>query len=231
MEPRRILVLDREYSIYSDPFEKHGEILYSHTFKNEDYWGLISRLYPHLVVFVGGTDVSPNLYGEDREHHTSAPDYNRDTHETHIFNECVKNEVPMVGICRGAQFLCVMNGGKLGQHIAGHEGGSHSLYTKEVNKIGGPRAVWANSLHHQIMRPVGNFELVAWSRKNGRAEQVSQWPEISHDQEPEVVWWPDTQSLGVQYHPEMMGHSSEGWLYFQELLTRYFFNANQEEVA
>lgn len=39
--------------------------------------------------------------------------------------------------------------------------------------------------------------------------------------EPEVVYYPDTKSLAVQCHPELMDSSSSGWQYFQSLLEEY----------
>lgn len=40
--------------------------------------------------------------------------------------------------------------------------------------------------------------------------------------EPEVVYWPQTQNLSVQYHPEYMAKDSPGWLYFNELINMFF---------
>jgi hypothetical protein len=42
--------------------------------------------------------------------------------------------------------------------------------------------------------------------------------------EPDIVYWARTNSLGVQYHPEYMDVESDGWKYFQDLLTKYIFD-------
>jgi putative glutamine amidotransferase len=66
-----------------------------------------------LVVFTGGTDINPRLYGERPHSHTEQPDDKRDTEEKEIFEKALSMDLPMVGICRGAQFLCAMAGGRL----------------------------------------------------------------------------------------------------------------------
>ena len=53
-----------------------------------------------LIIFTGGTDVNPALYGEARHYLTQAPDVARDEREAEIFANFV-GKVPMAGICRG----------------------------------------------------------------------------------------------------------------------------------
>lgn len=53
-----------------------------------------------LVCFTGGADVSPNLYGDDT-HRATYADRHRDAKERGIFQQCLDNGTPMVGICRG----------------------------------------------------------------------------------------------------------------------------------
>ena len=70
-----------------------------------------------LVVFGGGADISPELYGQEPLPQTYF-DEDRDTHEIWAYNKCVTSKIPMFGICRGAQFLHAMNGGKLWQDVS-----------------------------------------------------------------------------------------------------------------
>lgn len=158
-----------------------------------------------VVVFTGGTDVDPALYGEKPHPFTNNPDKERDALEKIIFEVCSKEGIPMVGICRGAQFLCVMNGDSLYQHVSFH-GQDHTLRTKsDLNGF------TVSSTHHQLMRPsYHKAQLLAWASQGALSEP-----------EPEVVWYPKTKCLCVQYHPEYLSLNEPGRVYFRELLKEY----------
>src|SRR5690242_167619 len=72
-----------------------------------------------IILFTGGEDVNPELYGEVALHTTH---FNRlrDQKEKLIFDAALEREIPMVGICRGGQALNVFNGGKMWQHVNNH---------------------------------------------------------------------------------------------------------------
>lgn len=154
-----------------------------------------------LIQFTGGEDVSPILYGEPRHPHTyNNP--NRDTQEEAIFTKAVGLGIPMVGICRGGQFLNVMNGGKMWQHAQGHAiNGTHKafdVWTKEVVNV--------TSTHHQIMRngPNGVVVAVADGLSNNfeSMDEAGGIVSVEEAEEVEVVWYPRTKSLCFQPHPE-----------------------------
>lgn len=179
-----------------------------------------------VVVFTGGHDVWPRVYGEEPLPETHF-DRERDDREIEIYKECVEKEIHMVGICRGAQFLNVMNGGGLIQHVTGHAlHGTHTISTRTGIDI------LVTSTHHQMLRlPDSGARLLAWA--NGLSDRYLSDSEFIHDpncgiivgshkyREPEVVWYKKTKSLCVQYHPEYMSRDSEGWEYFQQLLNQY----------
>lgn len=72
-----------------------------------------------LLCFTGGEDVNPALYGEPCHPYTGF-NKQRDAVEKQIFHHAIHEGIPCVGICRGGQFLNVMHGGKLWQHVHGH---------------------------------------------------------------------------------------------------------------
>lgn len=189
MSNRNILVLKGDSNKYKNPFEKWGSIM--HDADNLEH--------ADLVVFAGGTDVNPTLYGEEPHPMTSAPDLVRDTFEQAVYTRALILELPMVGICRGAQFLTVMNNGKLKQHITGHQSCTHTINTSDgaVFEVAGD--------HHQAMLPDGHHHVLA----------------VSDDGINEAVYFPSSRSLCVQYHPEWMSEDSEGYKYFQKLLDLY----------
>lgn len=166
-----------------------------------------------LIVFTGGEDVTPALYGAEpdpRTHNNPA----RDEREVDIYTRAIAANVPCVGICRGAQFLCVMNGGSLYQHINNHARyDTHKIVVNSLySDVPFDYDVDVTSTHHQMMRPEGDHLLLGWA-ENIAFEDGSK--------EPEVVYWPNTKCLGVQFHPEYMHSDSSGYKYFQELLSHF----------
>lgn len=171
------------------------------------------KLYD-LVLFTGGEDVSPHLYGDDTEGNMIHNSEKRDETESRIFHIAKKNFVKMTGICRGIQFLNVMHGGRMLHDVKNH-GGHHLM----KNHKGPP--VQTNSLHHQVCIPPKNSYVIGWVENSDMLKtygnhdvELKWWPRITV----EALFFPETKSYGVQYHPEMMPHTSEGFAWFQELI-------------
>src|SRR5574337_2129865 len=79
-----------------------------------------------IFQFMGGEDVSPELYNEPNTH--SYSNIHRDIEEMGYLTLAIKFGKPCVGICRGGQFLNVMCGGKMIQDISGHAiRGTHTI--------------------------------------------------------------------------------------------------------
>lgn len=160
----------------------------------------MNRLYDtDLVVFTGGEDVTPAWYGEEPGPKTF---YNpiRDKKERDIFVNCEMMSIPMVGICRGGQFLNVMNGGKMLQHVQGH---TKSHMMQDIYDQ------WAlvSSTHHQMMIRHPSGLQVAWAME-GCSKQAfvgNQYIEVEEDIDTEVVYYASTNSLCFQPHPEFTG--------------------------
>jgi gamma-glutamyl-gamma-aminobutyrate hydrolase PuuD len=168
-----------------------------------------------LVVFTGGADVTPALYGEKANPRTgNSPQ--RDEFEAKVFKRALELGKNMAGICRGSQFLCAMSGGKLVQHITGH-GGNHDVRTDDG------RLIQVSSTHHQMQLPPDNAVPVAWANP-ARSTCYEGPPGVDYhpDREHDVVWYPTTKGLGMQYHPEFMPQDSEGFKYCIELVKRFF---------
>ena len=168
-----------------------------------------------IVQFTGGSDVSPELYGEANVR--SYCDARRDDLEQKIFDRCYKRGVPMVGLCRGGQFLNVMNGGKMWQHVDNHAiASTHGVYDEETGRI-----IQCTSTHHQMMRPASNGESVAVaSPKRTRICWGDGHIGGQHTgADIEVVWYQETLSLCFQPHPEFEVQGCED--YYFELIERY----------
>lgn len=68
------------------------------------------------LVVIGGSDVEPERYGQQR-HPASAPEPYRDDHEFALTLAALDLSLPLLAICRGAQVLNVALGGDLHQHL------------------------------------------------------------------------------------------------------------------
>jgi putative glutamine amidotransferase len=68
------------------------------------------------LLISGGTDVDPELYGQDPAPETERPDHPRDRMEHRLLREALQTDLPVLGICRGMQLLNVFHGGTLVQH-------------------------------------------------------------------------------------------------------------------
>ena len=161
--------------------------------------GRRSVSYTHLhllerldgVILSGGDDIHPIHYGEEPKQGLGQVYPERDEMEMALTIACIRQETPVMGICRGLQIINVTLGGDLyqdiyrqmpgrdlllhNQNIDG-EFGNHSididsnsfLYDIYKQKIG-----WVNSFHHQAIRNLSSaLKAIAWS-KDGIVEAVS----------------------------------------------------------
>lgn len=144
-----------------------------------------------LVIFSGGEDINPNLYG--RENTYSSYSDERDRVESHIFSHIQNmrgNKPYVLGVCRGHQLINALLGGTLCQDLGMERkvshGGFHGLdIHKKTSLTSFLKNV--NSMHHQGVERVGQGLVCTAS-----------WKGI-----PEVC--ESNRILTVQFHPEFMG--------------------------
>lgn len=141
-----------------------------------------------LIVFSGGEDISPILYGQKNYH--SYVNHARDAIEIRIFRLAKEHNIKMFGICRGHQFLNALSGGTLIQDIQtvygkGH-GGIHRLIIVEPESAIGKIYTEVNSMHHQGVVTAGK-DLKVTSVYNGVIESTE-----------------GKNIISVQWHPEFM---------------------------
>lgn len=171
---------------------------------------LINRIEDaDVVLFTGGEDVDPSLYGCERESYTCS-NKERDLAEKKIF-ESVKPNQLCLGICRGSQFLCVMNGGILVQHCTGHAVGR----THEITD--GSTIYQITSTHHQMQYPYNlnenDYDLLytsSYRMSSVYAGEGIDMDDIRRYGEPEIVLYHKKdlpKCLAVQGHPEMIPDS------------------------
>lgn len=145
-----------------------------------------------LILFSGGEDISPSLYGEPNSYSFFSEE--RDSVETQIFGTWSKirgKKPKILGVCRGHQLVNTLLGGTLFQDLhfqinREHEG------IHELNLLLETEATSlfsrVNSMHHQGVKNVGSGLYC-----------TAKWKET-----PEILESDDI--LTVQFHPEFMDH-------------------------
>ena len=206
---------------------QHANYQYSAMFQNRGWTTVSSIAESDLVLFIGGADVNPALYNE-KVHATTHYNHRTDEIDVMAYKEAQKLGKPCVGICRGGQFLNVMNNGSLYQDVDNHTR-SHLAYLLGDDEGNGGFVV--SSTHHQMMIPsrLGYIRLIAKesNHKEYMPLQTSkEYMPIVDDKrtadlmdeefyDVESVYYPQTQCYCFQPHPEFDGY---------EACTEFFFN-------
>ena len=146
------------------------------------------------LILCGGADINPKYYNEEINGSVGI-DSEMDEAEFAIMDAFVKAGKPVLGICRGHQFVNVYFGGSLYQHIPEavlHTGSKAHIVTAEegsmLKELYGT-TFFVNSTHHQAVKKLGNGlrATAYWEGKYIEATEHTSLPIIS-----------------VQWHPEAM---------------------------
>jgi putative glutamine amidotransferase len=155
------------------------------------------------IVFSGGIDIDPAVYGAERHPATDPAQAHRDAGELALLSAALERNIPTLAICRGFQLMNVLRGGDLVQHLpeaVGHEGhretlGVFSHHPVEITEgtrleaILGPRHGSVRSSHHQGVGRVGDGLVESAYAEDGSLEAI---------EDPSKRF-----ALGVLWHPEM----------------------------
>lgn len=179
------------------------------------YRGVKDIRNAQIVLWTGGEDVNPKLYGEEPIPETGFND-NRDREDIKAWDKAIVFDSLRIGICRGAQLLNCLNGGSLWQHVNNHTR-SHDLMDCKTGEC-----LSVTSTHHQMMRPSPKGEIVALASESTTKKAYKQTVELGKPtmEDVEVVWYKESKSLCFQPHPEYQGNGA-CTDYFFELLERY----------
>lgn len=193
-------------------YVEDNDFLIKELVKREFAWKVVEEsTEADVILFSGGADVSPELYGE--RNRASFCNYARDERCIELFESFAG---PKIGICRGAQFLNVVSGGKMWQDVDNHTQ-SHMVRDQRTQ-----REYFCTSTHHQMMRPGPDAQVVGIASPSRSINRVSDTVvEKFPSTDIEVLWYETTKSLCFQPHPEYSGHP-ECTQYFAELVTEFF---------
>jgi putative glutamine amidotransferase len=138
------------------------------------------------LILQGGTDVSPQAYGEQALNPAWAGDPVRDAYE--LLHEFMEAGKPVLGICRGMQLMNVAQGGSLFQDLPTQRAGELMHETSDYDRhshaiafdpkgefkrwFGGIEGGLVSSIHHQAVNRLGRDLMVEATSEDGLVEAI-----------------------------------------------------------
>lgn len=164
------------------------------------------------IVFTGGEDVDPSLYGEEVLTDTLQLNAVRDNTELQAMAMAEERELPLLGVCRGMQLLNVYRGGTLIQDIPSalpdalthRDPLEQSFVYHDIaidpsshlsDWIDFAGSVEVNSWHHQAVDALGEGLVASAQASDGIVEAI---------EDPDLPFF-----IGVEFHPERLAQSHE----------------------
>jgi putative glutamine amidotransferase len=174
------------------------------------------------VLFTGGNDLDPALYGEAWHPKAVRVDPDRQNFEMALLAEVERRRLPMLAICLGCQLLNVYRGGSLTQFLpddpgkqehrragAGEPVRRHAIKIEPDSVLGramGKAEVSANTYHKQAVKDVGRGLRVTAVAEDGTIEAL---------EDPSMPLF-----AAVQWHPERLSAEAEHLAPFRVLVAR-----------
>ena len=154
------------------------------------------------LLILGGVDIDPSIYGGVKHSSILKSDIRRDEMELFLLEKADRENLPVMGICRGMQMINLFYGGSLHQHIEDlsleyphprtplplrdiiiePETKLHNILRTSIIKV--------NALHHQAVNRVGD------GLRKAAYDQNSIIQAIEGNGEKFI--------LGLQWHPELI---------------------------
>ncbi|MDX5327469.1 MAG: type 1 glutamine amidotransferase [Marinobacter sp.] len=153
------------------------------------------------LVLSGGTHVHPNRYGQQPQV-TARYDLKRDETDFRLLEQAEEIDIPVLGICRGAQFINVFHGGSLCQNViplrmkTRHRPLLLPLQTVQlvqdsrIGRLMHSTLIGANRIHSQAIKHLG---------RNLRVTALDNDLFVQAIENTGQQWL-----MGVQWHPEYL---------------------------
>jgi putative glutamine amidotransferase len=153
------------------------------------------------LIFSGGSDLDPELYGEEAHESVAGVVRERDDFELSLMTAALARDMPVLAICRGSQVLNVALGGGIEQHVPdrvgseGHRETPGVFSEHDVSVVGGTKLASilgdhgdVKSHHHQGYGKLGDGLVESARAADGTVEAL---------EDPSRRF-----TLGVLWHPE-----------------------------
>lgn len=183
------------------------------------------------LIFGGGSDVYPLTY-EGQPKPGYRYDLARGDMEASWALAARRHDLPVLGVCRGAQMLNVLAGGTLHMDLAGFKGANLApspwqqltvrkmvalRETSRFAEITGRRRLAVNVIHQQAIDRLGVGLTVAARQDNGVIQAI---------EDRSRRFW-----IGVQHHPEMLAHRAAHRRLFKALVDAARIRRSERTVS
>jgi putative glutamine amidotransferase len=209
---------------YAKSVENAGGLPFAIPYKTDH--ALIPQIVDALdgILFTGGNDLDPKLYGDNDWHPKAVPiDPDRQNFELALLAEVEKRRLPALAICLGCQLFNVHRGGSLTQFLPDENGKlehrraakgepirRHPINVEPDSAIGqaiGKADISANTYHKQAIKNLGRGLRVAAVADDGTIEAI---------EDPTLPLF-----AAMQWHPERLALTEEEHLApFRLLVTK-----------
>jgi len=179
---------------YVEYYEKFGITLLPipNVTKNLDSY--FKKFKIQAIILAGGNDINPKLYGGKPQNSDFSEE--RDKTEKALLGIAIKNKLPVLGECRGTQFINIFFGGSLIQNIKPETGFNHVAVMHPVDIIDKKaidflhkKTLTVNSYHnHGITKNTLSNDLRPFA--------------VSPDGIIEGIYHPKYPIAGILWHPE-----------------------------
>ncbi len=180
------------YTDYCQFFEGLGCNLVYIPNLSDSFENYFSQIPIKALILSGGNDLSSEFTKKPAvDVRNSAP--LRDTAEKRLLDLAIERKIPVLGICRGMQFINFYFGGTTTQTI------NQGLHVKKTHRISfcdqnlielsDRKEMVVNSYHHQGIRE---------DQLSPKLKAMA----LSHDNLIEALYHPELPIVGIQWHPE-----------------------------
>lgn len=157
-----------------------------------------------MLYLPGGLDVNPLTYGEIPNYYTQNPNILLEFFDDKILPQYIENKTPILCVCRSAQKIWGLYGGKINQHVTDHDQSdpgtepAHYLeYVMDYQDYNSKLQI-VTSRHHQCMHtPSDKLEVIAYAK-----EKISSKEYLTRKDIVEIFKVKDENIYGMQFHPE-----------------------------
>lgn len=188
-----------------------------------DITGYFDKIKFEAIVLSGGCDVNEDIIDSFKKCRKKIG-ICRDWTEHKIMDYAIRKKIPILGICRGMQFINVYFGGSIVKNIStvlpktiSHIGNNHKVRITEAEFIKKIRAeeFVVNSFHEHGIT------------ENTLAPDLQFFAVSTTDQVIEGLFHPKLPIIGIQWHPERPGSTSDCDL---NLINAHFSNEKFRSV-
>lgn len=152
------------------------------------------------ILLTGGGDLSEKYLNEKLHIKANSINEKRDEFEINLVKKAYEKNIPIIGICRGAQIINVALGGTILQHIEGHiQKEDRQIETHKVKilknsnlyQVLQKEEISVNSIHHQVIKNVPTSLKVSGYSEDNYIEAIEDCKKEKF-------------VLGLQWHPEAL---------------------------